>query len=46
MEEGKEGGVSDEQFKYFKTMLDHYPDVNWTFLLVHKLQGSQNVKVD
>lgn len=36
MQERKVGGMSDEQFNYFKNALEKHPQVKWTFLLMHK----------
>lgn len=36
MPERNLGGMSDEQVAYFKNVLEKYPDVKWTFLLMHK----------
>lgn len=36
MQERKVGGMSNEQFTYFKDVLDKYPQVKWTFVLMHK----------
>lgn len=36
MAERNIGGMSTEQFEYFKEVLAKYPDVKWTFLLMHK----------
>jgi hypothetical protein len=36
MDERKVGGMSDDQFNYFKTVLEQNTDVKWTFLLMHK----------
>ncbi|MEN2284204.1 metallophosphoesterase [Algoriphagus sp. SE2] len=36
MEERSIGGMSDDQFEYYKAVLDKYPNVKWTFLLMHK----------
>jgi hypothetical protein len=36
MPERKTGGMSNEQFEYFQAVLGDYPDVKWTFVLMHK----------
>lgn len=36
MPERNLGGMSDGQLNYFKEVLARYPDVRWTFLLMHK----------
>lgn len=36
MPERKTGGMSDAQFNYYKTVLETYPNVKWTFVLMHK----------
>jgi len=36
MAERNLGGMSDAQFEYYKAVLEKYPDVKWTFLLMHK----------
>ena len=36
MSERKTGGMSADQFDYFKEVLDNYPSVKWTFILMHK----------
>lgn len=36
MPERNLGGMSDEQLRYFREVLLRYPDVRWTFLLMHK----------
>ena len=36
MPERKLGGMSNEQFNYYKEVLAKYPNVKWTFLLMHK----------
>lgn len=36
MKERRIGGMSEKQFNYFKDVLDKYPDVKWTFVLMHK----------
>jgi len=36
MDERRIGGMSNDQFDYFKTVLEKYPDVKWTFVLMHK----------
>lgn len=36
MPERRIGGMSDEQYNYFKDVLEKYPDVKWTFVLMHK----------
>ncbi len=36
MEERLTGEISEEQTNYFKEVLKMYPDVRWTFLLMHK----------
>ncbi|MGB5555333.1 MAG: metallophosphoesterase [Flavobacteriaceae bacterium] len=36
MHERKVGGMSDDQFNYFKDVLEKYPKVKWTFVLMHK----------
>lgn len=36
MPERQTGGVSNDQFNYFKTVLENYPNVKWTFVLMHK----------
>ena len=36
MPERRTGGMSDNQFKYFQNVLETYPEVRWTFLLMHK----------
>ena len=36
MEERQVGGMSNDQFSYFKDVLENYPNVKWTFVLMHK----------
>ncbi|MEH6772224.1 metallophosphoesterase [Maribacter arcticus] len=36
MKERKVGGMSNDQFNYFKDVLERYPAVKWTFILMHK----------
>ncbi|PWL37996.1 hypothetical protein DKG77_06805 [Flagellimonas aquimarina] len=36
MAERRIGGMSNNQFDYFKTVLEKYPNVKWTFVLMHK----------
>lgn len=36
MPERNLGGISDAQNEYFKTILEHYPKVKWTFVFMHK----------
>lgn len=36
MPERQIGGMSNNQFNYFKNVLETYPDVKWTFALMHK----------
>ncbi|WP_273567359.1 metallophosphoesterase family protein [Maribacter halichondriae] len=36
MQERKVGGMSDDQFNYFKDVLEKYPKVKWTFVLMQK----------
>lgn len=36
MPERKTGGMSNDQLEYFKAVLEDYPDVKWTFVLMHK----------
>lgn len=36
MPERQIGGMSNDQFNYYKDVLEQYPDVKWTFLLMHK----------
>ncbi|WP_420386314.1 metallophosphoesterase family protein [Roseivirga sp.] len=36
MIESRVGAISPTQTEYFKTVLNQYPDVKWTFLLMHK----------
>ncbi|MBN3522058.1 metallophosphoesterase [Algoriphagus lutimaris] len=36
MSERSLGGMSNDQFEYHKAVLEKYPDVKWTFLLMHK----------
>ena len=36
MPERKIGGMSTDQFKYYKDVLEKYPNVKWTFILMHK----------
>lgn len=36
MEERRLGGMNDDQFNYFKNVLEKYPEVKWTFVLMHK----------
>ncbi len=36
MLERKTGAMSNDQFKYFKEVLNKYPEVRWTFVLMHK----------
>lgn len=36
MEESKTGGISKAQHQYFKQVLEQYPNVRWTFVLMHK----------
>jgi hypothetical protein len=36
MPERTTGGLSNDQFEYFKTVLEKYPNIKWTFVLMHK----------
>ncbi|UII78474.1 metallophosphoesterase [Flagellimonas sp. CMM7] len=36
MNERRVGGMSSAQFDYYKSVLEKYPDVKWTFVLMHK----------
>jgi 3',5'-cyclic AMP phosphodiesterase CpdA len=36
MPERQIGGMSNDQFNYYKDVLEKNPDVKWTFLLMHK----------
>tara|TARA_R110000868_G_scaffold37111_2_gene131293 strand:+ start:948 stop:1955 length:1008 start_codon:yes stop_codon:yes gene_type:complete len=36
MPERRIGGMSNDQFNYYKAVLEKYPTVKWTFLLMHK----------
>lgn len=36
MKEREVGGMSNEQLTYFKEVLERYPNVKWTFVLMHK----------
>ncbi|SHG53018.1 metallophosphoesterase family protein [Flagellimonas flava] len=36
MEERRVGGMSTDQLNYFKQVLTKYPNVRWTFVLMHK----------
>jgi len=36
MPERRTGGMSEDQFQYFKTVLEDHPKVRWTFVLMHK----------
>lgn len=36
MPERSLGGMSNAQFEYHKAVLEKYPDVKWTFVLMHK----------
>lgn len=36
MPERRIGGMSNDQFDYFKNVLEKYPNVKWTFVLMHK----------
>jgi hypothetical protein len=36
MPERRIGGMSNDQLNYFKTVLENYPKVKWTFVLMHK----------
>ncbi len=36
MPERRIGGMSEDQFNYFKNILTKYPQVKWTFVLMHK----------
>jgi len=36
MPESRIGGMSDDQFNYYKVVLEKYPTVKWTFVLMHK----------
>lgn len=36
MSERRTGGMSTDQFDYFKGILEIYPQVKWTFVLMHK----------
>ena len=36
MPERKNGGMSNDQFNYYKEVLEKHPNVKWTFLLMHK----------
>ena len=36
MSERSLGGMSNAQFEYYKAVLEKYPNVKWTFVLMHK----------
>ncbi|EAR00351.1 metallophosphoesterase family protein [Maribacter sp. HTCC2170] len=36
MAERRIGGMSNDQFEYFNSVLKKYPDPKWTFILMHK----------
>ena len=36
MPERRLGGMSEDQLLYFKNVLNQYPSVKWTFVLMHK----------
>ncbi len=36
MKERKVGGMSNDQLAYFRDALERYPNVKWTFVLMHK----------
>ena len=36
MPERRIGGMSSDQFEYYKAVLERYPSVKWTFVLMHK----------
>ncbi|WP_339842007.1 metallophosphoesterase [uncultured Maribacter sp.] len=36
MKERQVGGISNDQFNYFKNVLERNPTVKWTFILMHK----------
>ena len=36
MEERRSGALNSDQLDYFKNVLNNYPDVKWTFVLMHK----------
>ncbi len=36
MQERKVGGMSSDQLDYFKSVLEKYPKVKWTFVMMHK----------
>ena len=36
MPERRLGGMSNDQFNYYKDILEKYPNVKWTFALMHK----------
>jgi hypothetical protein len=36
MLERRTGAMSNAQFEYYKSVLDRYPDVRWTFVIMHK----------
>ncbi len=36
MPERRVGAMNHEQFQYFQSVLQKYPDVKWTFVLMHK----------
>ncbi|MDG1276420.1 MAG: metallophosphoesterase [Algoriphagus sp.] len=36
MSERSLGGMSNDQFEYYKAVLKKYPNVKWTFVLMHK----------
>jgi len=36
MKERQVGGISSDQFNYFKNVLERNPTVKWTFILMHK----------
>jgi len=36
MQERRIGGMSNDQFKYYRSVLEKYQDVKWTFLFMHK----------
>ena len=36
MPERRIGGMSNDQYEYYKSILERYPEVRWTFVLMHK----------
>ena len=36
MVERRVGGMSEDQYQYFKAVLEKYPEAKWTFILMHK----------